>query len=90
MLHLVQAYLSYWNTALVIDTHAGRVTAIERDPRISAVYDDYRSLLDWSTATRYQGKKPEQKDFDSDILPTVKRIEEHFCGIGILRTTATF
>ncbi len=51
-LHYVEAYLATKN--IHPSTHAGRISCIQRDSRLNAIYTDYRELLNESRDARYE------------------------------------
>ncbi|MGD0510703.1 MAG: hypothetical protein ABSA33_02585 [Candidatus Micrarchaeaceae archaeon] len=75
--HYVQAYFSSLTPPLKFSRHKDRDTAIENDKHVSAIWNNYRSLKDWSREARYSGTKPEVKDFKEDIFPSLAAIKKH-------------
>jgi hypothetical protein len=77
-LHYVQSYFTSRNPPQRPSRHTERDTAIQSDRHISTViWDDYRSLKDWSYKTRYDGHKPTPEDFKTDIIPSLNAIKKH-------------
>jgi hypothetical protein len=75
--HYVQAYFVSLNPPRRFKRHADRDDAIQSDTHISARWDDYRSLKDWSKQSRYSGVKPGANDFRDDIFPALNAIKKH-------------
>jgi len=75
--HYVQAYFTAQPVRWEFHKHSDRDTAIQADNHISAIWDDYRSLKDWSRDARYDAEKPSADDFKNDILPSLMRIKKH-------------
>jgi len=75
-LHYVQSYFLKQIPARPFKTHAARDTAIRLDVHIGGIWNDYRSLKDWSLKTRYEGKQPDEKDFKNDILKSLETIRK--------------
>ncbi len=75
--HYIQAYFESRNPPLRFGKHSARETAIQGDKHISAIWDDYRDLKDWSRKTRYSCIKPEKADFASVISPSLLGIKKH-------------
>lgn len=75
-LHYVQAYFSSRTPAQHFATHVARDTAIEGDSHIGGIWNDYRSLKDWSIRARYDGRKPSDSDFKNDILKSLSNLKK--------------
>ena len=75
-LHYVQGYLMSQAPPQPYKTHSARDAAIRNDPRIGGIWNDYRSLKDWSQKTRYDGEKPGNNDFKNDILKSLQAIKK--------------
>lgn len=75
--HYVQAYFISLTPPRRFDRHKDRDTAIENDKHICAIWNNYRSLKDWSRRTRYDGVKPDPKIFKDDIFPSLAAIKKH-------------
>jgi hypothetical protein len=75
--HYVQAYFTSLTPPQKFERHKDRDTAIGNDKHIRAIWSNYRSLKDWSRNARYEGLKPEPKDFKDDILPAIGAIKKH-------------
>ena len=77
-LHYVQAYFLSLTPPQNPKRHTERDTAIQADRHINtAIWDDYRSLKDWSYRTRYDGYKPSYADFKNEIAPSLIAIKKH-------------
>ena len=84
-LHYVQAYFVDQSPAQHFTKHSDRDTAIENDTHIGGIWNDYRSLKDWSQKARYSGKKPTDDEFKNDIsksLVVVKKGINRYIPIG--------
>lgn len=75
-LHFVQAYFLSLTPPQRYATHFERDLAIENDQQIGGIWSEYRSLKDWSTRARYNGVKPNEADFKSDILKSLAAIKK--------------
>jgi hypothetical protein len=75
--HYVQAYFSSLNPPARFNRHVDRDTAIQGDRHISTIWDDYRSLKDWSELARYSCHGPSPDDFKNDISPSLAAIKKH-------------
>ncbi|HET9836940.1 MAG TPA: hypothetical protein VFR84_01815 [Candidatus Angelobacter sp.] len=75
-LHYVQAYFMSLTPPKVYKRHSDRDTAIESDTHIGGIWNDYRSLKDWSEKARYGGAKPAAKDIKDDILKSLATIKK--------------
>lgn len=77
--HYIQAYFF----PKTFGSHVDREAAIQSERNVSAVWDDYRALKDWSMRARYLGEKPSDKDFKSEILPSLLSIKKHLKSTGV-------
>ncbi len=75
-LHYVQSYFVSRTTAKHFAKHIDRDAAIESDTHIGGIWNDYRSLKDWSIKARYDAKKPSNSDFKNDILKSLANIKK--------------
>ena len=76
-LHYIQAYFTTLAPPRRFNSHTARDAAIQRDPGVSMIREDYRSLEDWSRRTRYELGRPRTSDFDNELLPSLQRIKQH-------------
>jgi hypothetical protein len=76
-LHYLEAYFKSHSSPLFFTTHTARNKAIQSDPRLREIHRFYRRLEDWSRLTRYELRKPDPGDFDTELLPHLRRIKEH-------------
>ena len=74
-LHYVQAYFA--GAGRMPSRHSDREEAIHLDTRISAIWNDYRSLKDWSTRARYGCQKPDAAHFKDEIFPSLEAVKKH-------------
>ena len=75
-LHYVQGYFLSQNPSQPYKTHSHRDAAIRYDTHIGGIWNDYRSLKDWSQKARYEGEKPGDNDFKNDILKSLQAIKK--------------
>jgi hypothetical protein len=75
-LHYVQAYFLSRTPPQHFTRHSDRDTAIESDSHIGGIWNDYRSLKDWSQKARYDGKKPADSDIKNDIMKSLTAIKK--------------
>lgn len=75
--HYVGAYFESLNPPRRFGKHSDRDAAIQNDNHISAIWEDYRDLKDWSRKTRYSCIKPEVAHFARDIVPSLLAIKRH-------------
>ena len=75
-LHYVQAYLSSHGQYPTV--HSARDSAVQRDPRLKAIFPDYRELKDRSRDARYECSVMSQQDVDDmdECLASVKAVTE--------------
>jgi vancomycin permeability regulator SanA len=59
-LHYVQAYFAAQK--ITFKLHTNRATAIARDPKLKAIYQDYREMQDASEAARYEVNSIKRED----------------------------
>jgi hypothetical protein len=59
-LHYVQAYFAAQK--ITFKLHTNRATAIARDPKLKAIYQDYREMQDASEAARYEVNTIKRED----------------------------
>lgn len=82
-LHYVQAY--FVDNGRSPSRHSDREEEIHLDKRISAIWNDYRSLKDWSTRARYNGQKPSDSEFKVEIVPSLEAVKKHLRSLIDLR-----
>jgi hypothetical protein len=75
-LHYVQAYFVSRHPPQHFTKHSNRDTAIESDNHIGGIWSDYRSLKDWSQKARYDGRKPTDNDFKTDINKSLAAVKK--------------
>ena len=75
-LHYVQGYFLKQIPPRPFKTHSARDTAIRLDANIGGIWNDYRSLKDWSLKTRYEGKQPDENDFKNDMLKSLEAVRK--------------
>jgi hypothetical protein len=75
-LHYVQAYFVSQHPPQDFTKHSERDTAIESDNHIGGIWNDYRSLKDWSQKARYNAKKPAENDFKTDINKSLAAVKK--------------
>lgn len=75
-LHYVQAYFVSRNPPQSYVLHSTRDTAVQSDPHIGRIWNDYRSLKDSTRKARYDGKKPVPADFKNDILKSLGNVKK--------------
>lgn len=55
--------------------HPGRTNIVQQDPTLSAIYANYRHLDDESRDARYELRRISAPDYDSFLLPELKKIQ---------------
>jgi hypothetical protein len=76
-LHYVQAYLLSKKPPENPQKHADRAAAIDSDPFLDDIRDDYRELYDVSIAARYYGVKPSNDELRKEVAPALAKIKRH-------------
>jgi hypothetical protein len=63
--------------------HTARGSAIQRDPNINVIYDDYRELQDFSVEARYESSSFNHGDviYVKDVLGSIKKQISNILGI---------
>jgi hypothetical protein len=72
--HYVEAYFSLQNQHYQM--HGSRETAIRRDPRINAIFTDYREMYEYSRTARY-----DCPEFDDAAIEAVQKRLKNIEGI---------
>src|SRR5436853_6578720 len=73
---MCKGYFLSQNPSQPYKIHSHRDAAIRYDTHIGGIWNDYRSLKDWSQKARYEGEKPGDNDFKNDILKSLQAIKK--------------